>query len=128
MPIVSRSLVAVAVSSLVFTLLPVKSFGANAVQYVAYVQRVLYRGDGNFGNCMAQVSRVPAGLNCLGSGGQGFITFDCTGDFASKASGESRFSMAQLALVSGNKVEIYATDDYKHNGYCYAYDFRVRSD
>ena len=128
MPIVSRSLVAVAVSSLVFTLLPVKSFGATAVQNVAYVQRLISRGDGNFGNCMAQVSRVPAGLNCVGSGSQGFVTFDCSGDFDSKASGESRFSMAQLALVTGNKVQIYATDDNKHNGYCYAFDFRVRND
>ena len=97
-----------------------------AVQNFAKVTRLVYRGDGEFGNCMAEVSRVPAGLTCAGSGIAGFVTFDCTGNFDSKSAGESRFAMAQLAFVADKAVQIYATDDRTHNGYCYAYDFRVR--
>ena len=85
--------------------------------YKANVTRTALHED-NFGVCMAKVTPSPSdkGLDCK----PGWVSFSCSGDFNSKEIGQQKFSAAQLALVTGDRVVIYVEDTRKHNGYCYA--------
>ncbi|MBT4523024.1 MAG: hypothetical protein HOC23_23730 [Halieaceae bacterium] len=74
--------------------------------------------DTNFGECMAQLKDSPSsqGLDCK----PGWVTFSCSGDFNSKSAGNNKLTAAQIALLSGDLVNVQVTDEKKHNGYCFA--------
>lgn len=84
---------------------------------VANVNRVLTTTDGNWGGCMAFLS-VNAGsvLPACNS----WVTFSCTGEFADPLQAYRMVDQAQLALVTGKKVQLWIRDDRMHNGYCLA--------
>ena len=74
-----------------------------------------------FGGCMARLSTdVEAqGITC---GTDPLVSFDCLGRVGSKSAGSTNFSGAQLAYVTGNKVNIYVDDTKKAllDGFCYS--------
>ncbi len=74
-----------------------------------------------FGGCMARLSTdVEAqGITC---GSDPLVSFDCLGKVGSKSAGNTNFSGAQLAYVTGNKVNIYVDDTKKAllDGFCYS--------
>lgn len=72
----------------------------------------------NFGHCMAATEPGPETVlpNCSSK----WVTFSCSGDFNSKNAGNLKLQAAQLALITGNRVAILATDAKKHNGYCFS--------
>ena len=74
-----------------------------------------------FGGCMARLSTdVEAqGITC---GADPLVSFDCLGRVGSKSAGNANFSGAQLAYVTGNKVNIYVDDTKKAllDGFCYS--------
>jgi hypothetical protein len=50
-----------------------------------------------------------------------FVTFSCTGDFATNTVQAYRLlDQAQLALAANKTVNVFFQDDKKHNGYCFA--------
>ena len=74
-----------------------------------------------FGGCMARLSTdlEAQGIAC---GADPLVSFDCLGKVASKSAGNTNFSGAQLAYVTGNKVNIYVDDTKKAllDGFCYS--------
>ena len=56
------------------------------------------------------------GLDCPSS----WVSFSCTGDFATKDSASRSFDMAQIALLTGATVHLRVDDTKKHNQYCFA--------
>lgn len=74
-----------------------------------------------FGGCMARLSTdlEAQGIAC---GADPLVSFDCLGKVASKSAGTTNFSGAQLAYVTGNKINIYVDDTKKAllNGFCYS--------
>lgn len=74
-----------------------------------------------FGGCMARLSTdlEAQGIAC---GTDPLVSFDCLGKVASKSAGNTNFSGAQLAYVTGNKINIYVDDTKKAllNGFCYS--------
>lgn len=77
-----------------------------------------------FGGCMARIDRnlqteLPA------CSPQGWVSFSCSGDFATKASAQANLSAAQLAMVSNTQAIFLVTDSQIHNpspagGFCVA--------
>jgi len=99
-----------------------------------YVKKVLVDGGDptlNFGGCMANIS-LPAKFiwpaECAPTPAiakDPWVTFSCTGDFATNQVQAYRLlDQAQLALAGNKKVDVYFTND-KHNGYCFAYRIDV---
>ena len=82
----------------------------------------------NYGGCMVRISPGPgeilgyttgAPLNCPGDV---FISFDCLNSSGqtSKTTALQMFQTAQLAYVSGEKVNVIVDDNVKLNGFCLA--------
>lgn len=84
----------------------------------ANVERLLTITSGTFGGCMAQLdtSIASAGLDCRSN----WITFSCTGEFASRQDAKINFEMVQLAFAMGKEIRVLADDDRKHNDYCFS--------
>lgn len=83
------------------------------------IEKVLVVGDGSrFGGCMALLDKNPASIlpNC----GNSWVSFSCTGTYASKDLANRMLDQAQLALALDKFVQIQIDDSKKHNGYCYA--------
>ena len=78
-----------------------------------------------FGGCMAKVSPSPtvAQAGC----GSTFITFSCSGDFATKSAATQNFETAQLAYITGKQLVAYVDDTKLHNGKCFASDAQVQN-
>lgn len=74
-----------------------------------------------FGGCMARLSTDLEALG-IACGADPLVSFDCLGKVASKSAGNTNFSGAQLAYVTGNKINIYVDDTKKAllNGFCYS--------
>ena len=76
-----------------------------------------------FGGCMARLGTnlQAAGFDCTADP---LVSFDCSGKIGSKSAGSTNFSGAQLAYVTGNKINIYVDDTVaKKNamdGFCYS--------
>lgn len=83
----------------------------------ATVDRILTDSE-NFGQCMAVTvpSAAERGLDCEAY----WVTFSCDGTFNSKSVGTTKYSAAQLAYVTGGRINVTADDTKKHNGYCFA--------
>jgi hypothetical protein len=89
------------------------------------VERVLV-DDSKFAGCMVQLSNDPQKFlpNCE----RFWVTLDCLNLFPESIDGisQNKLSQAQLALVSGRKVTVRATDRRIANGYCFAQRVDVR--
>ena len=85
----------------------------------AAVERTLVADQGRFGSCMALLDKELAdyGLNCPSR----WVSFSCSGEFASKDVAYRMFDSAQLAFALGHQVTVRVDDTKKHDGYCYAY-------
>lgn len=72
----------------------------------------------NYGFCMARIGKSlqAEGFDCPADP---LVTFDCQGNFASKAVGTTNFSGAQLAFVTGKTIHVLVDDTKKINGFCY---------
>jgi len=81
----------------------------------------------NLGGCMVRISPAPSEamldgsfLNCPTI--DSFVSFDClnTSGQVSKSTAVQMFQMAQLALVTGKKVQLVIDDAVKLDGWCLA--------
>ena len=104
----------------------VSSVYAAQASEITGVTRLLTRNDGTFGNCMAFLGKVPAGVNCVGAGSTGWVTFSCDGTFNSKSDGRLKYDSALAAYALGKGLEVTVDDTKKHNGYCFVIDARLR--
>lgn len=73
-----------------------------------------------FGRCMAKVSSSPHLNSDISDCKSDWVTFDCSGDFASKDVANRSYASAQLALVTEKVVVLTVNNSRKHNGYCWA--------
>ena len=91
------------------------AYGATA-SLTTTVNRLLSH-ETAFGGCMARLSDRPnsTGLNCKGF----FVSFSCTGNFASLSAANRNFELAQIALLTDATVLVSMDDSRKHNGYCF---------
>lgn len=108
-----RRLVAFAV------LLSVVPMGNGAGAFISgNIERTLVT-EGAFGGCMALLDktiRTETGLDCESR----WVSFSCTGEFASKDIAYKMFDSAQMAMVLEYPVRLIIDDSRKHNGYCFA--------
>ena len=76
--------------------------------------------DTDFGGWHDNFSNGPEAV--LGDCGGDWVTLDCLAAFpeSTKSNASQKFSQGQLALVMGNKVRVYITNDRKANGFCFA--------
>lgn len=90
---------------------------ATVVLHTGVVSRVLLE-EGNYGDCMAQVTPdfEATALNCP----YGWVTFSCSGDFNSKSMGNQKLQMAQLSFLTGDALRLKVNDAKLHNGRCFA--------
>ncbi len=81
----------------------------------------------NYGGCMVRIDPAPSDamldgsfLNC--PTGDSFVSFDClnTSGQVSKNTAIQMFQTAQLALVTGKKVQFVLDDEVKLDGWCLA--------
>lgn len=86
---------------------------------VADVIRVLMNGDATYGGCMAALSVGPDTV--LPACSPWWVTFSCSGDFTDPIRAYRMVDVAELALATSKKVQVFFRDDLKHNGYCFAY-------
>lgn len=93
------------------------SVNAATGKFFSNVKRVVSDND-KFGGCMALLTVAPSsvGLECNGK----FVSFSCTGDFASKDEAKRNFELTQIAMLVKSRVQIVVDDTKKHNGYCFA--------
>ena len=74
--------------------------------------------DGGQGGCLAKLAtnfqeRLPL---CKAD----WVTFSCTGEFASKDIAYRMFDLAQMALALDHQVNLQISDLKMHNGFCFA--------
>ncbi len=113
-----RSITRVLVAVVLLGALASPAAWADTAWLNAKVNRVMITGTEFFGGCMALLSVDPQAA--LPSCGAGWVTFSCTGDFASAVNGFRMVDQAQLALATDKTVMVVVDDSRKHNGYCFA--------
>ena len=66
---------------------------------------------------MALLTIAPSslGLDCP----RKFVTFSCSGDFATKDQAKRNFELVQMAMLFDTRIQIVVDDTKKHNGYCF---------
>lgn len=89
---------------------------AGSKYYSASITQV-FVDDARFGGCMAKVSPSPKVY--LDGCKDNYVTFSCDGTHNSKSAGNTKYSAAQLALVTNTKVNIDVIDGKKISGYCF---------
>jgi hypothetical protein len=57
-----------------------------------------------------------------------WVTFSCTGEYASKDIAYRMFDSAQMALALGKTVHLQITDSKTHNGFCFVRQIHVTED
>ena len=90
---------------------------------VTYVERVMVSADEVDGGCMAKLFDPPQ--NVLPGCAADWVSFDCAGELTKPVRAYRLLDQAQLALATGNEVEVWFTDDFRFNGHCYAYRIDV---
>ena len=97
---------------------------AAAGNVVAQIDRVLMTADGTYGGCMAALSVDPQTV--LPSCQSWWVTFSCSGIFTDALSAYRMVDLAELAIATDKKSQIFFRDDMTHNGYCFAYRIDVQ--
>ena len=94
------------------------AFGAQEYM-VSKIKNLLVTSDGKFGNCMVELYVSPTTKlpNCEA----GWLSFSCSGTFASKSDAKGMMEMAQLAFLLDKEVNIGVDDSKLHNGYCFSH-------
>ena len=120
-----KSLAAIVIAS--FSTICSSAFGAMGESGSVDVTSTL-QDPSNYGGCMIRISPGPAEIAAYDGGGNlncpgdVFISFDCLNSSGqtTKSSAQQMFSTAQLAYVSGAKVNVVVDDSVKLNGFCLA--------
>ena len=75
-------------------------------------------GD-NYGGCMVQIGRIPvdAGLNCPDKD-RTWLTLDCHGNRMSRPEADRNLRVAQMAILTKDKITVTIDDSYKASGWC----------
>lgn len=99
-----------------------ESFAAKGWVTNALITKVQASNDGKWGECMAFLTKRNSSLDC-----SNWVTFDCAGDVEgnTKAAGNAKYNTAQLALVTGNRSQVFLNDSIKINGQCFAERIQV---
>ena len=82
-------------------------------------------GTDNYGGCMVKLKsagdnfQTPRALlpSCPTNN---FLTFSCSGVYATKADARLLLQNAQMAFALDKKIQIKVDDSKKHNGYCFS--------
>ena len=92
---------------------------AATASFEAEVKKTLAVADDRWGGCMVALSVSPSdhGVDCPATA---WVTFSCSGEYASKSNALRMYDSAQLAFVTGRTVKVWVDDTKKHNGYCFA--------
>lgn len=93
---------------------------AESSNVIAYVNRVLLTADDSFGGCMASLSYSTRDLGTWMGCTPGWVSFSCSGDFNSPVRAYRMLDLAELALATRKKVQVWFDDAAMHNGYCFA--------
>ena len=72
----------------------------------------IFTDSNDYGGCMAYISFDP---NFAGTGCDNFVSFGCDGFYITKAQANTNFNLAQLALVTGATVNIFADTTKVYN-------------
>lgn len=108
----------------IFIVLAVAMSGHAAAKMEGYFTIVSTLQDKElYGGCMARLSGGGGTLTSLGYNcpSDPYVTFDCKGLLGgTKADGLRNFDAAQLAMVSGARIQIAIDDTKKINGFCYS--------
>jgi hypothetical protein len=73
-----------------------------------------------YGSCMVQVGALPRNtLDCKTNGDRTWVTLDCDGNFGNRASSQNSLSMAKMALLTRDLVNITIEDNRRIGGYCF---------
>ena len=113
-----RTLLGGSLTAAFWILVSNSSIAAQSSPWTATVTALITDSNA-FGGCMAKVDPPPSdqgGVNCATD----WVTFSCDGTFNSKSQGNSKYSAAQLAYVTGNGVKLVVQDQNKHNSHCFA--------
>ena len=91
---------------------------AATASFQATIERTLVADADRWGGCMARVNVTLAdlGVDCYSR----WVTFSCSGVHTTKDVAYRMFDSAQMALALEKRVQLYVTDQKKHNGYCFA--------
>lgn len=102
---------------LAYTLASTSAWGATG-SLVTTVERFLTIAGDRYGGCMVELAHPPEsqGLACRGN----WVTFSCSGDFASRQDAQRNLEMAQFAFALQKRVRVYIDDSFTHNTYCFA--------
>ena len=75
-------------------------------------------GD-NYSGCMVQIGRIPtdSGLNCPDKD-RTWVTLDCAGNRMARSEADRNFRLAQMAILSKDKITITIDDSFKASGWC----------
>lgn len=116
---VRKALVAGAICAFASSALATRSYITDAT-----VKQIRVYGDGKFGGCTAilDVNVNDAGDKTLTCSAISHVSFDCEGTLGGgKAAAQNAFNLAQLAKVTGSKVNLYVDDGNPLNGsVCYS--------
>ena len=116
---VRKALVVGAICVFASSALATRSYITNAT-----VMQVRVYGDGKFGGCTAilDVNVNDAGDKTLNCSAGSHVSFDCEATLGGgKAAAQNAFNLAQLAKVTGSKINLYVDDANPLNGsVCYS--------
>jgi hypothetical protein len=87
------------------------------------IKNLLVTSDGKFGTYMAALYVNPA--TSLPSCEASWLSFSCSGTFASKSDAKGIIEMEQLAFLLDKEANIGVDDSKLHNGYCYSHYLAV---
>lgn len=124
---IGRICVVVAIFNLLVGPSIMPASGAIAQGYTN-VLRVLAADDTQFGGCMVRLETLPTS-DCDGSGGQGWVSLDCKGEYDTKGASQRKMDLATLAMITGRQVQVFIDDTKKGidpaHGFCTAVQFRL---
>ena len=81
---------------------------------VSKIRNLLVTSDGRFGGCGVQLYANPR--MTLSQCGDNWVSFSCSGTYASKSDAKSLYEMAQLAFLLDKEVNIGFHDSKIENG------------
>ena len=75
-------------------------------------------GD-SYSGCMVQIGRIPSdsGLNCPDKE-RTWLTFDCHGNRMARSEADRNLKVAQMAILTGDKITVTIDDSFKASGWC----------
>ena len=114
---ISRTNLAAAALGLLLIILPTTSQAATA-QVRSKVYGIL-TGD-KYSGCMVQIGRIPddSGLNCPVRD-RTWVPLGCQGNWGARSDADRNLRIAQMAILTGDKITVTITDSKKASGWCF---------